>query len=115
MAFKQKVTMLHLAFAIVGQASLGLAPFVLRICFVSAINSFQKQKTERFCNFFAIADSLLFLQSGNKPLRSRFRCIFGPQFVIGGSGAIPNRKKVAILVDFLFLVLGRLRGGAEVG
>lgn len=34
-------------------------------------------------NFFAIADSLLSLQSGNKPLCSHFCCILGPQFVIG--------------------------------
>ena len=104
-----------MTFAIVGQASSEACPF----CFADLLrfgDQFVPETKNRvFCNFFAIADSLLFLQSGNKPLRSRFRCIFGPQFVIGGSGAIPNRKKVAILIDFLFLVLGRLRGGAEVG
>ena len=115
MAFKQKRQRRIRRSPLWGTLLQGLAPSVLRICSVSAINSFQKQKTECFCNFFAIADSLLSLQSGNKPLRSRFCSIFGPQFVIVGSKAIPNRKKVAILVVFLFLVLGRLRDGAEVG
>ena len=83
-----------------------LAPSVLRICSVSAINSFQKQKNEWFCNFFAIANSLLSLQSGNKPLCSRFRCIFGPQFVIGGSEQSLIAKKLQFwsLFCFWFLV-----------
>lgn len=115
MAIKQKSGNVAFSVAIVGKLLWRLAPSVLRICSVSAINSFQKQKTEWFCSFFAIADSLLSLQSGNKPLCSRFRCIFGPQFVIGGLRAIPNRKKVAILVAFLFLVLGLHRDDAEAG
>jgi hypothetical protein len=38
------------------------------ICPAIAIRLPQKQKSERFCNFFAIADSSLPLQSGNEPL-----------------------------------------------
>ena len=75
----------------------------------------EKQKIRLLCNFFAIANSLLSLQSGNKPLCSRFCCIFCSQFVIGGLRAIPNRKKVAILVAFLFLVLGLLRNDVGAG
>ena len=35
---------------------------------VIAIRLPQKQKSERFCNFIAIADSSLPLQSGNEPI-----------------------------------------------
>lgn len=42
-------------------ALFGIRP-VIAICLP------QKQKSERFCNFIAIADSSLPLQSGNEPI-----------------------------------------------
>ncbi|MDO5790904.1 MAG: hypothetical protein Q4Q30_06540, partial [Eggerthella sp.] len=42
------------------------------------ISQSQKQKTELFCNFFAIRDSHSLLQSGKEASYSHFCCIFGP-------------------------------------
>lgn len=102
----KKAATSHLASPLWGKLLWRLAPSVLWICSVSAISSFQKQKTEWFCNFFAIADSLLSLQSGNKLLCSRFCCIFGPQFVIRGSEQSLIAKKLQFwsLFCFWFLV-----------
>lgn len=114
MAIKQKSGNVAFGVAIVGQASLEACPF----CFADLLRFgdqfVPETKTESFCNFFAIADSLLSLQSGNKPLCSRFAA-FWPSIRDWGLRAIPNRKKVAILVAILFLVLGLLRNDAEAG
>ena len=92
----------------------GDSPFVGSALLRQSIH--RKTKIPPFCNFFAIANSLLSLQSGNKPLCSRFRCIFGPQFVIGGSEQSLIAKKVTARANFLFLgPQGQLRGGAIVG
>lgn len=115
MAIKQKSGNVAFGVAIVGQPSLEACPFCFADLFRFGDQFVPETKNRVVCNFFAIANSLLSLQSGNKPLRSRFRCIFDPQFVIGGLRAIPNRKKVAILVAFLFLVLGLHRDDAEAG
>lgn len=55
----------------------------------------RKQKSRYSCNFFAIADSLLSVQSTNWLPISRFAALWRP-------AAIPNRKKVAIRGVFLF-------------
>ena len=44
---------------------------------IAAISQSQKQKTELFCNFFAIRDSPSLLQSGKEPSYSHFCCILG--------------------------------------
>ena len=56
----------------------------------------RKQIIRHPCNFFAIADSLLSVQSTNWLPISRFAALWRP-------AAIPNRKKVAIRGVFLFL------------
>ncbi len=93
MAIKQKSGNVAFGVAIVGQASLEACPF----CFADLLRFgdqfVPETKTESFCNFFAIADSIR----------------------DWGLRAIPNRKKVAILVAILFLVLGLLRNDAEAG
>ena len=51
----------------------------------------QKTKIERFCNFFAIRDSLLSLQSGNGPLRGRFAAFSGLNLLFG----VPRQSLIA--------------------
>ena len=63
----------------------------------------RKQIIRRPCNFFAIADSLLSVQSTNWLPISRFAALWRP-------AAIPNRKKVAIRGVFqIFGSLDRLK------
>ncbi len=61
----------------------------------------RKQNFERFCNFFAIRDSLLSVQSGNGPFRGRFAAFSGLNLLLAYR-AVPNRKKVANRVALLF-------------
>ena len=75
----------------------------------------EKQKSRHFCNFFAIRDSFLFLQSGNRLPNGRLPAFLHRNPRSGEPITIPNRKKVAILADFLFSVplptaLGWCRG-----
>ena len=78
----------------------------------------EKQKSRHFCNFFAIRDSFLFLQSGNRLPNGRLPAFLHRNPRSGEPITIPNRKKVAIRAEFLFLfslrwlVLGRHRGRA---
>ena len=78
----------------------------------------EKQKSRHFCNFFAIADSFLFLQSGNRLPNGRLPAFLHRDPRSGEPITIRNRKKVAIRAEFLFLVslrwliLGRHRGRA---
>ena len=115
MAIKQKSGNVAFGVAIVGHASLEACPF----CFADLLRFgdqfVPETKTEWFCNIFAIANSLLSLQSGNKPLCSRFRCIFGPQFVIGGSEQSLIAKKLQFwsLFCFWFLVCFETMSGRD--
>ena len=68
----------------------------LRICGISsvaAICMLQKQKSERFCNFSAIRDSLLPSQSGNEPFCGRFAAFLGrnPRFGAPRQSLIANK------------------------
>ena len=74
------------------------------ICPVEAVCSLQKQKSRHFCNFFAIRDSFLFLQSGNRLPNGRLPAFLHRNPRSGEPITIPNRKKVAIRADFLFSV-----------
>ena len=78
----------------------------------------EKQKSRHFCNFFAIRDSFLFLQSGNRLPNGRLPAILHRNPRSGEPITIPNRKKVAIRADFLFSVplptaLGWCRGRGD--
>ena len=80
----------------------------------------QKQKSRHFCNFFAIRDSFLFPQSGNRLPNGRLPALLHRDLRSGESITIPNRKKVAIRADFLFSVplptaLGWCRGRGDSG
>ena len=73
-----------------------------KIYLATAIHSLQKQKSQYFCNFFSIRDSLSSLQSKNEP---EFRWL--PAVLCLGLRSkrlttIPNRKNLAIQTDFLF-------------
>lgn len=73
-----------------------------KIYLATAIHSLQKQKSQYFCNFFSIRDSLSSLQSKNEP---EFRWL--PAVLRLGLRSkrlitIPNRKNLAIQTDFLF-------------
>ena len=82
------------------------------ICRVATIGASQKQIFRHFCNFFAIRDSFLFPQSGNRLLDSRLPALLHRDLRSGESITIPNRKKVAIRADFLFSISPqRLQGG----
>ena len=72
----------------------------------------EKQKIRLLCNFFAIRDSFLFPQSGNRLLNSRLPALLHRDLRSGESITIPNRKKVAIRADCLFSISPqRLQGG----
>ena len=78
----------------------------------------EKQKSRHFCNFFAIRDSFLFLQSGNRLPNGRLPAFLHRNPRSGEPITIPNRKKVAIRADFLFSVplptaLGWCRGRGD--
>ena len=78
----------------------------------------EKQKSRHFCNFFAIRDSFLFLQSGNRLPNGRLPAFLHRNPRSGEPITIPNRKKVAIRADFLFsvplpTVLGWCRGRGD--
>ena len=80
----------------------------------------EKQKSRHFCNFFAIRDSFLFPQSGNRLPNGRLPALLHRDLRSGESITIPNRKKVAIRADFLFSVplptaLGWCRGRGDSG
>ena len=66
-----------------------LSASLFRIRPVMVIFPLRKQIIRRPCNFFAIADSLLSVQSTNWLPISRFAALWRP-------AAIPNRKKVTI-------------------
>ena len=88
------------------------------ICRVATIGASQKQIFRHFCNFFAIRDSFLFPQSGNRLLNSRLPALLHRDLRSGESITIPNRKKVAIrAVIFVFSLpattSGRCRGRGD--
>lgn len=72
MAIKQKSGNVAFGVAIVGQASLEACPFCIADLLRFGDQFVPETKNEWFCNFFAITDSLLSLQSGNKPLLAVF-------------------------------------------
>lgn len=80
-------------------------------------STYRKNKNQSvFATFFAIRGSPPPLQSEKKPLCSRPPALLRSSLRLEGSVAIPNRKKVAALANFLFLgPQGQLRGGAIVG
>ena len=51
----------------------------------------RKQNFECFCNFFAIRDSLLSVQSGNGPFRGRFAAFSGLNLLFG----VPRQSLIA--------------------
>ena len=63
----------------------------------------KKQKSRRFCNFFAIRDSFPVPSKRKWAVNSHFRRVFRLHSAIGKHTTIPNRKKVAVRTDFLFL------------
>ena len=73
-----------------------------KIYLATAIHSLQKQKSQYFCNFFSIRDSLSSLQSKNKPELRRLPAVLHLGLRSKRLTTIPNRKNVAIQTDFLF-------------
>ena len=62
-----------------------------------------KTKISTFLQLFCDWQLPSTLATGNKPLHSHFRRVFGQQSAIGEIATIPNRKKVATKAEFLFL------------
>ena len=58
---------------------------------IRLVRSSRKQNFERFCNFFAIRDSLLSVQSGNGPFRGRFAAFSGLNLLFG----VPRQSLIA--------------------
>ena len=58
---------------------------------IRLVRSSRKQNFERFCNFFAIRDSLLSVQSGNGPFRGRFAACSGLNLLFG----VPRQSLIA--------------------
>ena len=58
---------------------------------IRLVRSLRKQNFERFCNFFAIRDSLLSVQSGNGPFRGRFAACSGLNLLFG----VPRQSLIA--------------------
>ena len=58
---------------------------------IRLVRSSRKQNFERFCNFFAIRDSLLSVQSGNGPFRGRFAAFSGLNLLLG----VPRQSLIA--------------------
>lgn len=83
--------------------NLGIGKKRTQPCPVAAILPLQKQKSRRFCNLFAIRDSFPVPAKRKWAVNSHFRCVFRLYSTIGEHATIPNRKKVAIRTDFLFL------------
>ena len=77
------------------------------------LRPFKNKKLGIFATFLRLRTPLC----SSKPENSRFCCILGPRSAFWRHATIPNRKKVAIRADFLFLsswggpepVLGRCR------
>ena len=63
-----------------------------------------KTKTWLLCNFFSIRNSLSSPQSGIGLANSRLSALLHLNQRLGRHATIPNRKKVTIWIDFLFLV-----------
>ena len=83
---------------------MAICPLRIRgICSVAAICMLQKQKSECFCNFFAIRDSLLPSQSGNEPFCGRFAAFFGRNPRFGAPRQSLIAKKLHFGPHFLFL------------
>ena len=78
-------------------------PHIYMICPVSAIRPSGKQKSRRFCNFFAITDPLPSPTKRKQAVMQPITCAFAPQSAIGKLATIRNRKKVAKKSRFLFL------------
>lgn len=88
---------------------MAICPLRIRgICSVAAICMSQKQKSELFCNFFAIRDSLLSLQSVNRPFRGRFAAFSGRNTCFGTPRQSLIEKKLQFGPYFCFWVPGRL-------
>lgn len=88
---------------------MAICPLRIRgICSVAAICMSQKQKSELFCNFFAIRDSLLSLQSVNRPFRGRFAAFSGRNTCFGTPRQFLIEKKLQFGPYFCFWVPGRL-------
>ena len=73
-----------------------------KIYLATAIYSLQKQKSQYFCNFFSIRDSLSSLQSKNKPEFRWLPAVLRLRLRSKRLTTIPNRKNLAIQTDFLF-------------
>ena len=58
---------------------------------IRLVRSSRKQNFERFCNFFAIRDSFLSVQSGNGPFRGRFAACSGLNLLFG----VPRQSLIA--------------------
>ena len=73
----------------------------------------QKQKIAPDCNFFAIRDCRDFLNRGLRPKMQQKWLYDGSFPLCRSEGGIPNRKKVAKKLGFLFLRLADRRDGAN--
>ncbi len=73
-----------------------------KIYLATAIYSLQKQKSQYFCNFFSIRDSLSSLQSKNEPEFRWLPAVLRLELRSKRLTTIPNRKNLAIQTDFLF-------------
>ena len=73
-----------------------------KIYLATAIHLLQKQKSQYFCNFFSIRNSLSFLQSKNEPEFRWLPAVLRLGLRSKRLTTIPNRKNLAIQTDFLF-------------
>lgn len=69
---------------------------------IRLVRSSRKQNFERFCNFFAIRDSLLSVQSGNGPFRGRFAACSGLNLLFGVPRQSLIAKKLQIESNYCF-------------
>lgn len=68
----------------------------------SSSSPLQKQKIELLCNFFCDCGLSFAPAKRQQPLYGCYPCVFLLQSVIRQLATIRNRKKVAVLTDFLF-------------
>ena len=79
-------------------------------------STYRKNKNQSVFATFLRLGAPLRLCKAKKATLQQTTCAFTIQSAVGGSVAIPNRKKVAARANFLFLgPQGQLRGGAIVG
>ncbi len=82
----------------------GLLAMMFRAFFAGSaplrrLSPLQKQKTRYLCNFLRLRTPL----RSSRPENGRFCCVLGLRIAFWRHATIPNRKKVAIRADFLFL------------